>query len=188
MPRLFVAIDLPERIRGDVSSLYEAIHGASWTPEDNLHLTLRFIGEADGDAIQRIDSALRSVEFKPFTMRLKSTGFFPPRGQPKILWCGVARNEELLSLQKQTERALTSKASLPPQDRKFSPHITIARLKDSPEQKLAQFLTTNALFETENLTVSKITLYSSLLKRDGAVYTKEAEYEVAVLEGTMPII
>jgi len=177
MPRLFAAIDLPERIRGDVSALYEAISGAAWTPEDNLHLTLRFIGDADDVAVQRIDSALRSVEFKPFTARLKSTGFFPPRGIPQVLWCGVARNEELLSLQKQTERALTSKAGLPPQGRKFSPHITIARLKDSPEQKLAQFLTTNALFETEDFTVSKITLYSSLLKRGGAVYTKEAEYE-----------
>jgi 2'-5' RNA ligase len=176
MPRLFVAIDLPERIRDDVGSLYEAIHGAYWTPDDNIHLTLRFIGEADGETARRIDSALRSVKFEPFSMRLKSTGSFPPRGTPKILWCGIAHNDHLLRLQKQTERALTSKAGLPPETRKFAPHITIARLNDSPESKLAQFLTDNALFETEEFAVSKIALYSSLLKRGGAVYSKEAEY------------
>ena len=177
MPRLFVAVDLPERIRDDVGSLYEAIPGARWTPDAQLHITLRFIGEVDGPAAARIDSALKTVAFAPFTLRLKSTGFFPPRGCPRILWCGIAQSEPLVALQKQTERALTAKAAIPPEARKFSPHITIARLNDSPDEKLAAFLSTNALFETEEFMVSEFSLYSSLLKRGGAVYTKESTYQ-----------
>jgi len=92
------------------------------------------------------------------------------------LWCGIARNDELTRLQKQIERALTSKAGVPPEERKFSPHITIARLNESPDKKLAQFLVTSALFETEEFMVSGFTLYSSALKRDGAVYERVAEY------------
>ena len=176
MQRLFVAVDLPERIRDDIGSLCEAIPGARWTPDAQLHITLRFIGEVDGPAAARVDSALRTVVFTPFTLRLKSTGFFPPRGRPRVLWCGIAQNAPLLALQKQTERALTAKAGLPPEDRKFSPHITIARLNDSPDEKLARFLSVNALFETEDFMVSEFFLYSSLLKRGGAEYTKESVY------------
>jgi len=176
MPRLFVAVDLPERIRDDIGALCEAIPGARWTPDAQLHITLRFIGEVDNVAADRIDSALRTVAFTPFTLRLKSTGFFPPRGRPRILWCGVAGNEPLMELQKRTERALTAKAGLPPEGRKFSPHITIARLDDAPDAKLAAFLSANALFETEDFAVSEFSLYSSELKRGGAVYTKESTY------------
>jgi 2'-5' RNA ligase len=176
MPRLFAAINLPERIRDDVTAIYEAIPGARWTEDGKLHFTLRFIGDVDDDDAGRVDSALRTVAFVPFTMRLKSTGFFPPRGKPKVLWCGVARCEELTRLQKRIERALTSRAGLPPEDRKFSPHITIARLTDSPDEKLARFLTANALFETEEFMVSGFALYSSVLRREGAIYTEEAEY------------
>jgi 2'-5' RNA ligase len=178
MPRLFVAADLPEGARDDICALYEAIPGAKWVSDDKLHITLRFIGDADGDAFQSIESALRSVAFVPFVLKLKSTGFFPPRGVPRVLWCGVSRSEELTRLQKQVERALTAKAGIPHEDRKFSPHITIARLNGSPDEKLARFLSVNAMFETEEFTVSSITLYSSVLKRDGAVYTKEAEYKM----------
>ena len=176
MPRLFVAVDLPERIRDDIADLYEAIPGARWTEDAKLHITLRFIGEVDSVAAERIDSFLRTVAFAPFTLALKSTGFFPPRGQPRILWCGISRSDELIHLQKQIERGLTSKLALPPEDKKFHPHITIARLSGAPDEKLAGFLTTNALFETEEFMVSGFTLYSSVLKRDGAVYVKESEY------------
>jgi 2'-5' RNA ligase len=178
MPRLFVAADLPEGARDDVCALYEAISGAKWVSDDKLHITLRFIGDADGNAFRSIESALRSVTFVPFALKLKSTGFFPPRGAPKVLWCGVSRSEELMSLQKQVERVLTEKAGIPHEDRKFSPHITIARLNGASDEKLARFLSINALFETEEFTVSSIALYSSVLKRDGAVYTKEAEYRM----------
>jgi len=176
MPRLFIAIDLPENIREDISEIYEAIPGARWTPETQLHLTLRFIGDTNEISAQNIDSALRKINFSHFCLQIKSTGFFPPRGEPRILWCGITENEELLRLRARIERALVSEAGLPPDKQKFHPHITVARINGSPPQKLAGFLSANALFQTEPFTVSEFFLYSSVLKRDGAMHIKEAEY------------
>jgi 2'-5' RNA ligase len=179
MPRLFIAVDLPERIRDDIADLYGAIPGARWTEDAKLHITLRFIGDIDGVTAERVDCFLRTVRFTPFTLSLKSTGFFPPRGRPRILWCGISRSDELIHLQKQIERGLTSKACLPYEDKKFHPHITIARLSDAPDEKLAEFLTASALFETEGFMVSEFALYSSVLKRGGAVYTRESQYKMS---------
>ncbi|MCL2220234.1 MAG: RNA 2',3'-cyclic phosphodiesterase [Chitinispirillia bacterium] len=178
MRRLFIAVDLPERVRDEISDLYCAIPGARWTEDAKLHITLRFIGEVDSVMAGRIDALLRTVDFTPFTLTLKSTGFFPPRGRPKVLWCGISGGDDLARLQKQIERGLTSKLGLPPEDKKFHPHITIARLSDAPDGKLADFLTSNALFETGEFMVSEFVLYSSVLNRDGAIYTKEVEYSM----------
>jgi len=178
MTRLFVAIDMPESICGDISEIYEAIPGARWTPENQLHLTLRFIGDVNNGTAQLIDNSLRLVKFAPFTMQLQSAGFFPPRREPRVLWCGIAANENLIRLQKHVERAVAA-AGLPPAERKFSPHITVARLNGSPPQKLAAFLCTNSLFKTEPFLVSEFYLYSSVLKREGALHIKEAEYELS---------
>jgi 2'-5' RNA ligase len=175
MMRLFVAINLPESICDDISETYEAIPGARWTPENQLHLTLRFIGDVNEDTAQTIDNSLRTIKFTPFTMQLQSVGYFPPRKEPRILWCGIAANENVIRLQKHIEHAVIA-AGLPHADRKFHPHITVARLSGSPPQKLANFLSANSLFKTEPFLVSEFCLYSSVLKREGALHIKEAEY------------
>ncbi|MDR2728376.1 MAG: RNA 2',3'-cyclic phosphodiesterase [Chitinispirillales bacterium] len=175
MVRLFAAINMPENICDDISDIYEAIQDARWTPENQLHLTLRFIGDVNEDTAQTIDNSLRTVKFAPFTMQLQSVGFFPPRKEPRILWCGIVKNENLIRLQKHVEHAVIT-AGLPHADRKFSPHITVARLCGSPPQKLAGFISANSLFKTEPFLVSEFCLYSSVLKREGAVHTKEAGY------------
>jgi 2'-5' RNA ligase len=176
MPRLFISIDLPENVRDDIGDIYEAIPGARWTPENQLHLTLRFIGDVDELTAEKINSVLRTIKFESFTMQIKSTGFFPPRNEPKILWCGIAQNEELTRLRKRVERALVSEAKLPPDKQKFHPHITVARLNCSPPQKLAGFMATNALFQSDVFEVSEFCLYSSVLKREGALHVLERRY------------
>ncbi|MCL2689809.1 MAG: RNA 2',3'-cyclic phosphodiesterase [Chitinispirillia bacterium] len=176
MIRLFIAIDIPENICEDIGDIYEAIPGARWTPENQLHLTLRFIGDVSEDIAQTIDNSLKTVKFAPFTMQLQSVGFFPPRKEPRILWCGIAKNDILIRLQKHVERAVIA-AGLPNADRKFHPHITVARLNGSPPQKLAGFMSANSLFKTKPFLVSKFILYSSVLKREGPLHIKEAEYK-----------
>jgi len=175
MPRLFAAIDPPESIREQISDIYEAIRGAKWTPQNQLHLTLRFIGDVSEDTAEKIDGSLRTVKFEPFDMQIKSVGFFPPRKEPRVLWCAIAANENIIRLQKRVERAVAA-AGAPPAERKFSPHITVARLNGSPPQKIAGFLAANALFQTEPFTVSEFFLYSSVLKREGALHIKESRY------------
>ncbi|MFP4680271.1 MAG: RNA 2',3'-cyclic phosphodiesterase [Chitinispirillaceae bacterium] len=177
MPRLFVAVDLPERIRDDISAIYQAIPRAKWTKDSQLHLTLRFIGEVSEDTAEKIECALNLIETPSFPIELKGVGFFPPRKIPRVLWCGIAPNEELLKLQAKVERTLTN-IGITPEGRKYSPHITIAKLNRSPSEKLAQFISSNALFHTEPFLVSEFHLYSSHLRSEGALHIREATYKL----------
>jgi 2'-5' RNA ligase len=175
MPRLFVAIDLPERIKDDITATYVAMPGARWMDEEHLHLTLRFIGDTPGDMADRIKSALRSINTPSFSLKMKNVGFFPPRREPRILWAGVTESEELLRVQSKIERAMVS-LGLSPEERKFHPHVTVARLNGTPVHKVAQYVTENSLFVTEPFTVSSIHLYSSTLHKEGSHYAKEETF------------
>ena len=177
MPRLFVAIDIPERIKDDIAATYIALPGARWVDEAHLHLTLRFIGEVPGDVADRIADNLRSVSGPSFSLTMKTVGFFPPRREPRILWAGIAGSDDLLRLQARIERSLTS-IGIDPDGRKFHPHVTVARLNGTPSQKVAQYVTHNSLFATEQFAVSAFHLYSSFLKKEGAYHEKTASYDL----------
>ncbi|MCU0609372.1 MAG: RNA 2',3'-cyclic phosphodiesterase [Chitinispirillaceae bacterium] len=177
MPRLFIAIDFPERIIDDIMDTYMAIPGARWEPREQLHLTLRFIGEVPGDTFTRVEHALRSVRGPSFSLAVKSVGFFPLRGIPEILWAGISENEELLRLQARIERAVIG-AGIEPDRRKFHPHITLARLHETSPAKTAQFITAHSLFMTETFEVSGFQLYSSVLLKEGAHHTVEERFRL----------
>ncbi len=177
MPRLFVAIDLPERIRDDLSSLYCAIPGARWMEDDQIHLTLRFIGEVEPAIENKIISALGTISIPPFTINLKNVGVFPPRKEPRVLWIGIQENNTLLRLQNQIERSLVN-IHLEPDTRKFHAHITIARLNNAHKDRLAEFISTNNLFCTEPFEVSEYILYRSYLGKDRSHYVKEATFRL----------
>jgi 2'-5' RNA ligase len=175
MPRLFIAIDLPEQIRDDITATCMALPGARWTSEAQLHLTLRFIGEVPGDKAERIVSALRQAGGPPFTIRVEKVGFFPPRRDPRILWVGLSENEELMRLQARIERALVA-LGLEPEGRKFHAHITVARLDATPPNKVAAWVAQHSLFKTEPFVVEEYHLYESILKREGALHEKVASF------------
>lgn len=177
MPRLFVAIDLPERIKDDISSTFMAIPGAKWTNDAQLHITLRFIGEVNNDTTEKVALSLNSAIVAPFNLTLKGVGHFPPRKEPRILWVGIADNPELIRLQNKIERAVIS-TGIEPETRKFHPHITIARLNGAPVQKVALFLSTHSLFITEPFEVSQYHLYCSHLSKEGAYHEIWATYKL----------
>jgi 2'-5' RNA ligase len=177
MPRLFIAIDLPERIKDDITATYVALPGARWMDETQLHLTLRFIGEVPGDVAERIANGLRSVYGPPISLVVKSVGFFPPRREPRILWAGIAENAELLRLQGRIERSVVA-SGIDPGGRKFHPHVTVARLNGTHPRKLAQYITHNNLFATEQFSVSAFHLYESYLRKEGAHHIKTASYQL----------
>ncbi len=167
MPRLFVAIDLPERIKDDITSTYMAIPGTRWIEEAQLHITLRFVGEVDNTITEKITYSLKSALIPPFSLALKGVGHFPSRKIPRILWAGILDNPELIRLQSKIERSVIS-TGIEPYKRKFHPHITIARLNGAPAEKLALFLSANSLFATEPFEVCQFHLYCSHLKKEGA--------------------
>lgn len=175
MPRLFIAVDLPEKIIANLESMAFGIPGAKWVAPDQLHLTVRFIGEVDGALFRDIRDILSEVSSASFSLQLKGVGYFPPRGAPRVLWAGLEKSEPLQLLRKKVESALI-RAGVAPEGRKFSPHITLARLKNSPVQKIANFLSGNGLFSQEPFQVEDFKLYSSVLSPKGAYHRVERVY------------
>lgn len=173
--RLFVAVDLPEAIKNELSAICFGVPGARWVPLDQLHLTVRFIGEVDGGLFDDIRSGLDQVEADEFSLTLKGLGHFPPRKDPRVLWVGLEKNDSLCALRKKVDGVLAG-CGLAPEKRKFSPHITLARLKKTPLSRVTQFLAGNALFSLPEFSVSRFYLYSSVLTSKGAVHAVEAEY------------
>ena len=177
MKRLFLAIDLPERIIDDISATYQAIHGARWMREEQLHITLRFYGETPGDREDVLVKALGNIAEPPFSLRLKGVGHFPPRGEPRILWVGIAAQERLMRLASLIEN-VSVKTGFERERRNFSPHLTVARLHRVSPDRVAQYLVGNSLFSTEPFEVRDFHLYASHLGKAGATYTKEASFRL----------
>jgi len=175
MPRLFVAIDLPEDIREQLSTLGCGLPGARWVSPDQMHLTLRFIGDVDGRYFTLVREALSGLHGEKFSLRLKDIGFFPPRGNPRVVWVGIEKNEQLVQLRSRIESALV-RTGLEPEGRKFSPHITLARLKNTPVSRIGAYLAHNSLFATASFPVQQFLLYSSVLNSKGAKHYVEETY------------
>jgi 2'-5' RNA ligase len=180
MHRLFVAIELPLPEREELRRLCHGVPGAKWAELDQLHLTLRFVGEVDGATFDDIAQALAGVRAEAFDIRLEGVGHFPPRGSARNLWVGVASNERLVTLRNRVEAAITG-AGLKPDGRKFHPHVTLARLKASPGARVARYLAEQAGYRTGPIRVGAFHLFSSHLGQRRATYRIEATYR---LEGS----
>ncbi len=175
--RLFVALSLPESIRFQVSLLCSGIPDTRWVPPENLHISLRFIGEVDGGMFDDIDAALAGIRAPAFTLELSGVGHFGNGARPRALWAGVARQPALLHLRDKVESALV-RTGIEPEGQKFKPHVTLSRLKSVPLAKLQDFLAGNSLFRTPPFEVTQFTLYSSFLASEAAIYREERNYEL----------
>ena len=176
MVRLFVALDLPAQLRERLRLLTGAkLPGARWVPPENMHLTLRFVGEVDHGRADDIDAALAGISARGFSLTFAGLGVFESGRRLHALWVGVERSPALEHLRAKIESAVV-RAGCAPERRKFSPHVTLARL-DAPEpDKLGSFLHTHGLVRIGPVPVEHFTLFSSRLGRDGAHYVAEADY------------
>ena len=181
MYRLFVAIDLPEDVKNAVADIGRELPGARRVPREQLHLTLRFIGEVDEETYQAVRKALTEATDAPFPLALKGIGHFPPGKNPRVLWVGLAGSAPLLELQQRVELALVG-AGIPPDERKFSPHLTLARLKETPPDKVAVLEERYREFGAGPFPVTEFHLYASTLNRAGAVHTRVATYRLSAKE------
>jgi 2'-5' RNA ligase len=178
MPRLFIALDLPEEVIVALDRLCDGLPGIRWALPEQFHLTLRFLGEVEQGTFYEIGEALTGVSHAPFELALKGLGQFPPRGAPHTLWVGVEDPAgALVSLRRRIERVL-EEAGLEPERRKFTPHVTLGRFRTAPpEERLGSYLFRRNLFRTERFPVSSFALYSSQLRPEGSLYTMEASYD-----------
>ena len=175
--RLFIALTLPQAVRDDLDRLATALPGLRWAPSDNYHLTLRFLGEVERPDAQDIDEALAALRMPRFELSLAGIGGFGKGRQLRSLWAGVDSQPALTRLQAQVEQAVT-RAGQPPQARRFTPHVTLARCTHGapPRDKLQPFLAERALYRSRPFSVKSFTLFSSLLSSSGSIYTPEVEY------------
>lgn len=177
MIRLFVALDLPEPLRQRLSLMGGGVPGARWQRPDQMHLTLRFIGEVELPLLADIGAALAGVTGAPFATRLTGMGQFGDR-KPRAIWAGVERVEPLLRLQYKIEHAL-QRIGLSPEGRRYTPHVTLARLRNAPRDAVATFCQTHSLFGSEPFPVTAFHLYSSHLSSEGSRYLIEASFPLA---------
>lgn len=175
MIRLFVALDLPESVRDRLAGMAGGVPNARWVPPENMHLTLRFIGEVENGLAQDIDTALTKLRAPGFDIELDGVGFFGKASAARVLWAGVRRSEPLLRLQSKVETALWD-AGVAAEERKFAPHVTIARMRRAPADRVQNFVADHAAFLSGPIPVDHITLYSSFRSDSGPVYRAEAEY------------
>lgn len=176
MLRLFVGIEFPPELKLRLSLLQSGVAGAKWVDPGNFHLTLRFIGEVDEGAAADVDEALSRLKARPFSLQLAGTGTFGG-DKPRQLWVGVEREPALATLQGKIEQALM-RAGLPPEPRKFAPHVTLARLREPRRADIQLFLADHAQFRAEPLRVDRFSLIASYPTKAGSVYEDQADYEL----------
>jgi 2'-5' RNA ligase len=177
MLRLFVGIEFPPELKLHLSMLETVIPGARWVDPGNFHLTLRFIGEVDEGVAADIDEALVRLRARRFTLQLAGTGVFGG-GKPRQLWVGVERDPELVALRDKIEKALI-RIGLEPEQRKFAPHVTLARLREPVLDNLSEFLAANAQFRAAPLPVEQFSLIASFPTKAGSIYEDQADYPLS---------
>ncbi len=177
MIRLFTAIPLPLLVRSSLHAMGRSIQRARPVPEDQIHITLRFIGEVEGSRVHDIKMSLSSVQLSPFSLAVQGVGHFPPRGKPRVVWAGLNPVDQLCVLKKRIDSSLKH-CGIPPEQRKYSPHVTLARLKNTPLKRVTEFLAGNSFLAFEELQICSFDLYSSKLTQKGAVHSLEQSYEL----------
>jgi 2'-5' RNA ligase len=174
MHRLFVAIRPPAAIRSLLLSLATGIPGARWQDDDQLHLTLRFIGDVDRHRANDIADVLSAIRFAPFDISLSGVGSFDRKGVIDTLWAGVQPRDPLATLHKKIDRACIS-AGLPPEGRAYLPHVTIARFGRSGGL-VDGFLAVHAGLASPPFPVEGFSLFESRIGHEGARYEAVADY------------
>lgn len=174
MHRLFVAIRPPPDVRDRLLALMGGVAAARWQTGDQLHLTLRFIGEVDRRLADDVDAALTAVRSPRFGIRLDGVGSFGRRGRAEALWAGVSPVEPLRALHKKIDQALV-RTGLEPERRAYVPHITLARLKANGGA-VGAFVEVNGGLASAPFEVTRFSLYESSLTPAGAIYREVASY------------
>jgi 2'-5' RNA ligase len=180
MIRLFVALELPVAIRERLAGLGGGVPGARWTEVQNLHLTIRFIGEVENGLLPDIDAALAGVSAPTFDLVLDGVGQFGSGSRSRILWAGVERNDALFHLNQKVESALV-RAGLPAEERRYSPHVTLARLHNAPQERVGRFMQERGLFRAGPIPIEHFTLFESRPGRGGPVYDPLRDYPLELV-------
>lgn len=173
MVRLFVGLDIPETVVYDLAPARGGVEGAHWQRDNQLHLTLAFIGDVPGRVGREIEDALSRIRFEPFQLSLSGVGLFGKPKHPKALWAGVENRKPLLHLHEKVTAAL-DRIDVETERRKFKPHVTLARFRRGAQARVGDWLTNNEILHTSSAEVDRFVLFSSERTSEGSYYRQEA--------------
>lgn len=177
MPRLFTALEIPRDAALSLSLLRGGLPGARWIDVENYHLTLRFIGDVEGHVADEIANGLDRVRRQSFQLQLSGVGAFGSK-KPHAVWAGIAPSPELIALQAEIER-ICQRLGVPADPRKFMPHVTLARLRNTPPEDVARYLSARGNFSTMPFKVGRFVLMSSRDSVGGGPYVVEEAWQLS---------
>jgi RNA 2',3'-cyclic 3'-phosphodiesterase len=174
--RLFISIDLLENMCCELHEQAPVLEGWKKTPENQIHLTLFFIGNCTEEEKVKLAGRLGEISFQPFTLKTDGFGVFPNRKNPRILWSGIQNSEPLLTLQKRVEE-IASPFRKKPEKKKFKPHLTLSRRKSG----FGRVKTIDHLLRKQNFAmeffVNRFLLKQSVLKPEGSEHITLNEFQ-----------
>ncbi|MGH6854598.1 MAG: RNA 2',3'-cyclic phosphodiesterase [Aestuariivirga sp.] len=179
MPRLFTGVEIPADVAFDLNLMKVGILGGRWIDYSSFHITLRFIGDIDDGLAREIAYELDGVTARPFSLRLKGIDIFGGN-KPHTLYAGVEESAELRRLQSIHER-ICQVLGLEAGPRKFTPHVTLARLKEPDLGALRHFLASHSLYKSRLFEVARFVLFSSRPSRGGGPYAVEESYQLQAI-------
>lgn len=174
MPRLFTGLEIPSDLAMDLGMMRGGISGARWIDVENYHMTLRFIGDIDDATACDIHSSLERIRRQPFTVTLEALSSFGG-AKPRAIVAKAKPATPLVELQAQQERLLR-RIGIAPEPRKFTPHVTLARLRAASSLAVADYLSARGLFFSRRFEARRFVLFSSRASTGGGPYVVEAAY------------
>lgn len=177
MIRLFAGIEFPENIKDQLYALRGGVPGAVWTERENLHITLRFIGNIDEDDAGYLHDGLAQIQAPAFSLAMTQVGFFATGSQMRHLWAGVSYYQPLDFLHDKIE-SVVNRHGLGADKHKFHAHATLAKLYGTTAEDVQKFIEYNNLFRSDEFYINHFTLFSSHPRTDGdgSYYRVEAQY------------
>ncbi len=175
MYRLFVGLALSDPLREQFARLNHGLPKARWVDPDAYHLTLRFIGEVDRHTAADIDSTLQRIDAAAFDLSFSGMGTFGQGRKARSLWVRAETNPGLTHLQGKVESAVV-RAGLPPEPRKFMPHVTLARFRDAHPSRIQAYVERHGLFRAGPEAIGRFVLFESHMGKGGSVYEELADY------------
>lgn len=174
MPRLFTGLELPGAVVGQLALMRGGVVGASWVEPENYHITLRFIGDVDGDVARDIDETLSDVRKPKAPVRFEGLSWFGG-GKPRAIVAKVRPEPALMDLQAEQERRLR-RIGVEPETRRYTPHATLAYLRGVGQASVASYLAARGALLAESFTAERFVLYSARDGSGGGPYVVEAAY------------
>jgi 2'-5' RNA ligase len=180
MPRLFIALPVPEEIVNDLLPLQSGVPDARWVPPENFHVTLCFCNQVQGATMRDLEEELGDIAGPPFPVAITGVEQFSSGKQPKALAMLIEKSERLDWLQQKVS-TVARNCGIEVERRKFRPHVTLARFGNGAEtgHHIAQFMASHSTFRAGPWVAQHFALYSSRPGRNGSIYTEEAGYALS---------